>query len=237
MPGALKRTYSMYRGQRPAGSRKRMKAKASTIRRIAKKAVWSTKETHMRTDYGDETSISSVAPVPSYYDSFSKLEQGDSYFARSGHKVKGVGIKIRSCFHNNHNGPMFLRFLVLVNKRGTADTDYTTGTSLFERDTGNLNFAAATGSLRMVSRINKEKYTVLRDRVLRFGGIDDQDRTKILTMWIPFRTLLQYDGSTATAPFLNQPIVLAFCGRGDTDETTGQNIEHTYSMDFYFKDM
>lgn len=207
------------------------------VKRAIKKAVWGSKETHKNTDFLNEASLNSVSTTPSYYDSAFKLTQGDTYRDRTGHKVKAVGIKIRGLLHNNWSSPMWVRFLVLINKRGTADTDYTTGTSLFEDNTGNVNFGSTTGNQALIARINREKYTVLRDRIIKLGGDATGDKIKQIKTWIPFRARLEYDGTASQAPVRHQPIVLMFCGQGDTDVAGGQVIENSMIIDFYFKDM
>lgn len=228
-----------------AGKRKRstkstkfvQSKKMKTVAKVARRVAMSTKETHKNTDTINENGINSISATPNVYQNAFLLSQGDAYTMRTGHKIKGVGIKLRSFFHNNGTSPIWVRYLVLVNRRGTADTDFNTGVALFEDNAGNKDFSAVAGNLKLVSRINKEKYTVLMDRVFKLSGLEEGDRTKQIRKWIPYKATLQYDGSASTAPFLNQPVVLAFCGRADTDESTGVTVEHTGTIDFYFKDL
>lgn len=209
------------------------------VKAYVRKAISKSKETHKKESSLSETSLSSVATAPNYMSQVQYIAQGDTYFSRSGHQVKPVGVSLKYVLHNNDSLGMFVRFVVLLNLAGSKDTDYQTGTALFEDDTGNIDFSGANDRQRLTARINKDKYTVLRDTVIRLGGDNTSDKMAYRKHWISLRrqSNLIYDGSAASNPIRNQLIPMWWICEANEDESTGKVVELSVTSQFYFKDL
>lgn len=232
-PGKFKR----YRTTRRYKSRAQARRVPRPIKSYIAKAISKSKETHKKESSLTETQLNSAATTPNYMSQVQYLAQGDTYYSRSAHMIKPVGVNLKFILHNNDTLGMFVRFVVLLNISGSKDTDYTTGTSLFEDDTGNIDFASANDRQRLTARINKEKYKVLRDTVIKLGGDNTADKMVYRKHWIPLRGTLMYDGSSAANPVRNQLIPLWWICEANEDPTTGKVVELSCTSQFYFKDL
>lgn len=208
------------------------------IKKYVSRAISRNKETHKSEYQISEISVNSVDTAPKYLDGHMSIAQGDAYTGRSAHRIKGVGTSLKFMLHNNYTSPVFLRFVAIVNRSGKVDTDYQTGASLFEGNSGNINFASATNTQRLTARINTDKYKVLRDRVIKLGGTLDSTKLNVSKTWIPQRKFIwDYDGSSATLPQRNNVVFLWWIIEGAADESTGQVVELHACAQFYFKDL
>jgi len=228
---------SKSRSKRTFGKRRGKKTTklVKTIKRVAQRQIARTHETHKNCVYSSEVALSSVATTPTYEAGHMEVAQGDTYYNRDAHQVMGVGTSLRFILYNNSGGPQIVRFLALENLRGTADTDYTSGASLFETNTGNMNFSAASNISRLHLRINGEKYRVRKDMVIKLGGTNDSSRTSIHKVWIPSRQTYVFDGSNAILPQKNNLVFMWFASEAAADESTGQTVELHYTANWYFK--
>jgi hypothetical protein len=207
------------------------------VKSYVQRAIAKGKETHKKESSLNETQISSVATAPNYMSQVQYIAQGDTYYSRSAHQIKPIGVSLKFILHNNDTAGMFIRFVVLLNINGAKDTDYTAGTDLFEDDGGNFGFAAASDRQRLTARINKEKYKVLRDTIYKLGGDNTADKMIYKKHWIPLRGNLMYDTSAAANPVRNQLIPLWWICEAAEDESTGKVVELSVTSQFYFKDL
>lgn len=186
-----------------------------------------------------ETALTSASTYPgTYVDGSMQLAQGSSSYQRNSSWVNGVGLKTRFVLHNNAADPQFIRYLMLVNIQGSANTDYTTGAAMFENSTGgNTSLSSFTTNGYLVRRINKDKYHVLIDKIIRLGGSSDKDKIYAFTKWVNLRgRKYNYDSSSSsTTPSQRNIVEVWLTAEGD-DDATGQSVELTGEQTFYFKD-
>lgn len=231
---ALGNLRRVQRGRRPVRRIKKRVFKRTNRRYIQRAAVQAleTKKHQVKTD---EQSISTLSGYY-YMDNQMALPQDDTYSGFDGHFVRGVGTKFNHLFYNTTSQTLLLRYCIIVNKQGS--TDYQSGTSLFEDNSGNINYASASETTKMYARINRDRYAVLMDKTFKLSptGTDKND-SLVVKRWINHKLQrYRYDGST-TFPVRNQVVLLCWVCRGDMDTGIGNNLEVTGIGTFYYKDI
>lgn len=185
-----------------------------------------------------EQALTSASTYPgTYQDTGMNLAQSLTMAGRVGNWVNGVGFKTRFLLHNNNANCQFVRYLLLVNKEGVANTDHQTGANLFDNNSGtNTSLTSFTTNAYLVRRINKDKYHVLIDKIIRLGGNSDKDKIYSFTKYISLRgKKYNYDGTGAVAPSKNQIIEIWLTAEAD-DDAVGETVELTGESAFYYKD-
>lgn len=177
-------------------------------------------------------------PTPYYQDGAMQLNQGLTQCNRIGNWVNGVGFKTRFLLHNNGAEPQFVRYLMLVNLQGSSNTDYATGDNLFDNSSGtNTSLSTFGTNGYLVRRINKDKYKVLVDKVIRLGGSSDRDKIYVFNKYIRLKgRKYNFDATTAVRPTRNNIIELWLSGEGDDDVSTPLVVEITGEQCFYYQD-
>lgn len=167
------------------------------------------------------------------------LPQDDTYSGLEGHIIRGKGIAIRGFIKNNASTTMLVRFGVMCVKQGASDwSAFSAGTNVLEGDGGNVNITTASSVQRMTQRFNQDRYRLVRSKLIRLGANNATDGSDLHTfkMWIPLKGYpFRYDGS-GTLPTRNVYALFACNVLGNTDESTGDNIELSYTSTFYYVD-
>lgn len=223
--GRRKRPIRRYRRKQP-------------LKRAVRNVMSTMLETKKQLSYYNEVALTSASTFPGTYkvDGMS-LAQGTNMCQRVGNWVSGVGFKTKFLLHNNATNCQFVRYLLLVNKQGSANTDYITGANLFDNNSGvNTDLSSFTTNAYLVRRINKDKYHVLVDRIIRLGGANDKDKIFAFSKYIPLRfRKYNYDYTTAVLPTKNNIIELWLTAEAD-DDAVGETVELTGEQAFYYKD-
>jgi len=224
----------MPRKMRPPAKKRTTTRKRYTRRRVPRSnPLLKYIETKKKEETWTENAIASAGIL--YKDQCMQLAQGDTYSTFTGHNVNGVGFKSRFLLHNNAAIPMFVRYLVLVNKSGSSNVGYRTGASLFEGQNGDLSLGAFTDSSYLYRRLNTDQYTVLVDRVIRMGSVNDKDKIFMWKRYIPLKLRkFRYNG-TNTLPTLGNIVELWLTGEANLDDTA-QVVECSGESTFYYKD-
>lgn len=158
-------------------------------------------------------------------------------------KVKSFGLKVKYVLHSNSTDtPLTVRMLVLENYRGRCNTDYRTGTKLFEyfdHSTSpvndNLDINGTTANLCW--RINDDSYKVHYDKNIQLGISNDGSggRNRHGTVWIPYKKILKYERSLSSAlPEQSNLVVLFLPIETPNDTTTGRFLEVTAVGSWYY---
>lgn len=186
------------------------------------------------------TSETSLSTLGGYYysDSQQNLTQGDGYSGFEGHFVANVGTSFRYMIHNTSAQTVYVRAVIICNKRGSADVAYQTGVGLFDTNSGNEDISTSTEQGKMFNRINRDKYWVAMDRIIKLSpnGVDNND-SATFRKWIPHKLERgRYDGSGAL-PQKNNWAMLMWASRADMDTSLGNTVEITGINVFYYKDI
>lgn len=171
---------------------------------------------------------------PALVTTLNSLSQGVQQHQRVGNTVSPIGMDIRGHAHANAIGSGALVRILLIKKNSPGDNFLSDG---FEDDVG--NFAPATADVRAIySRVNSDKYKVLKNYVLSLTGRGDGSGESFRTfkMWIPLKTMgvFKYDDSDIACR--NKDIVLIALARHPNNDDTGSSCELSYNSKFYFKD-
>lgn len=227
-----------YKRNKRATTKRRTTTRRWTKRRAIPRLINKFFETKKCFASYTETALTSASTYPGIYvDGAMQVSQGTTMCQRIGNWVNGVGFKTRFVLHNNATDPQFIRYLILVNKQGSANTDYTTGASMFDNTSGtNTNLASFTTNGYLVRRVNKDKYTVLFDKIIRLGGSADRDKIYAFTRYISLAgRKFNYDGTSSVNPTQRNIVEVWLTAEAD-DDAVGQTVELTGEQTFYFKD-
>lgn len=168
-----------------------------------------------------------------------KISQGATYAGLDGHFVRGKGISYRGWFRNNATTTVIIRFGVIMAKRGSSiDADTRNGVNVLETNSGNVNTTTATSALKLTGRFNQDQYKIVRQFTYKLGATTATDGSdvRMYKMWIPLNgRSLRYDGS-GVLPSNDAYYIFAMPVLGNNDESTGENIEHTFTSTFYYVD-
>jgi hypothetical protein len=212
-----------------------MPYKAKSIATTVKKQILSLAETKkLQTGFIEQVINSSTSAGAIYYvDAPMQLSQAVTYSGMVGHKVIPIGYNSRFLLHNNSATPSWVRYLCLVNKQGSSNTNYRTGISIFESNTGNQSLNVTNNSY-LIQRVNRDLYYPLVDKVFALGGSSDADKIKQHRKFIKMnRKPLQFDGS-GVLPTNNNIVEVWMVGQAADD---GANeVEITGDSCFYYKD-
>lgn len=167
------------------------------------------------------------------------LTQNDNYSGMEGHIVRGKGISIRGFIKNNATTTQCVRFGVANVLRGSSkSTDFYAGNDVIENDSGNAAITAANSTARMTGRFNQDQYKQIYQKFIKLGSNSSADGSDVRTfkMWIPLNgQAFRYDGS-GVLPTANLYAFYILNCLGNNDESTGENIELSFTSTFYYVD-
>lgn len=222
--------------RRPAKRARRVyrRRKASPIGKLALR-LFETKKKEYREG---ETAINSLT---GWYANAAcmALTQNDAYSGMEGHIVRGKGISIVGWIKNNATTTQIVRLGVVNVKQGSSKTtDFYNGTDVLEGDSANANITTASSTQRMTQRFNQDQYRVVKQTRFRLGNNSATDGSDVRTFkyWIPLNGMaLRYDGSGVLP--CNNAMALFVCNcLGNNDESTGENVELSFTSTFYYVD-
>lgn len=167
------------------------------------------------------------------------LSQDDTYSGIEGHIIRGKGISFRGFIKNNASTTMLVRFGVICVKQGASDyTTFSGGSNVLEGDGGNVNITTASSTARMTQRFNQDRYRCVKQMLIKLGANTATDGSDVrpFKMWVPLNGYpYRYDGSGGL-PTRNVYALFALNVLGNNDESTGDNIELSYTNTFYYVD-
>lgn len=182
--------------------------------------------------YTEQTISDLTSPATAY--TLNTLSQGVQQNQRVGNIVTPVGMDIRGHCHANSVGSGALVRIIVYKKFSPQDNFLSDG---FEDDSG--NFAPATADVRAIySRVNNDKYKVLKNYVLSLTGRGDGsgECSKLFKMWIPLKAMgvFKYDDNNIYCR--NKDICILAISRHPNNDDTGGSVDFTFNSKFYFKD-
>lgn len=167
------------------------------------------------------------------------LTQNDSYAGIEGHIVRGKGISIKGWIKNNATTTQIVRLGVANVLRGSSKTtDFYAGTDVLENDSANAAITAASSTARMTGRFNQDQYKMVKQMMFRLGSNSASDGSDVRTfnMWIPLKGApFRYDGS-GVLPSANAYTFFVCNCLANNDESTGENVELSFTSTYYYVD-
>lgn len=232
---AIKRKASTYR-RRPAKKARRMvrRRPRSPIGALALRLFETKRQEYRET----ETPINSLT---GWYANASSMNitQGVTYATMDGHIIRGKGLSIRGWVKNNATTTQIVRVGICHIKQGASKIpDFYAGTDVLEGNAGNSNITLGTSAARMTQRFNQDQYRIVKHKMFKLGSNSTSDGSDVRTykFWLPFRgRAFRYDGS-AVLPANDVYAVFVINCLGNNDESTGENIEHSFTSTFYYVD-
>lgn len=211
----------------------RSKGTKKVVRAVVRKELAKAIETKKVLTQIDEQNVSTLGGWL-YQDQHMVIPQDDTYSGQQGHWVKGVGHQHKLLIYNPNSISLSVRVMLLENLY--SRTDYTTGTNMFEGNSGNFSSGVLNSTAQLLSRINKDKYRTIRDFTMRLSPKNaDANDTKTVRFWVGDKRKRNYDGSNVLPK--NNYVLFVFPCQNDTDVAGGVNIEVSVTSCFYYKDM
>lgn len=233
-------------GYAKSGSRRKSYRKGSgmsyrNVYNTIKRYNWKTRETKMLSTYVAEGLINTVSASGAYVYPFPAPVIGTAANQRIGNKVDGVGIKANIIFHSNVGITTVCRMLIIGVPQGANFFDSDIIANLFDLSQPSTLAevsAAPTGLLSDINRqINRNDLKVIRDEVVPLYGtsIDTGFAQRIKYVKTPGRIV--YQDSDPAQPMTMRYVMVLIPRQGNADESTGSNIEISYALTMYFKDV
>lgn len=229
------------------------KRKATTMSRPAKKSRTTRRkqgrggvaklalrllETKKKETRGQEISINTLTGW--YTDAgHMVLGQNDTYSGLEGHIVRGKGISVHGWLRNNATSTVVLRMGMMLVKNGEAQNGaFSAGTAVLEGDTANATITTAGSAQRLTQRFNQDQYKIVIQKFIKLAAAASSDAADVrqFSFWIPLKgRAYRYDGPDKL-PTKNVVSLYVVPCLANNDESTGENVELTYTSTFYYVD-
>lgn len=168
-----------------------------------------------------------------------QLSQGGAYNQLTGHIVRGKGLLFQGWLKSNATTTVVMRIGVANVLRGSSKTsDFFAGTDVLETNTANQNIITANSGQRITGRFNQDQYRIVRQKMIKLGPTAATDGSDVrhFKFWIPFKgRRFRYDGSGVMPTSNAHCLYLCPC-LGNNDESTGENVEFSFTSTFYYVD-
>lgn len=226
------------------GMRKRTTKVSKTIKNFVKKALTKDKDLYIIEDNAVESTAGTLT-IWFLDNMMARSTRLNNIVGTVDDRIQSSGLSVRYMIHNNNtaNFSTLVRLLVIETKCGT-DTDYRSGTNLFERCLfdGSLANASYNGTTaNLVWRINPDKYRVLYDKIVKVGPVGGTVTPQAGMadvhgkIWIPYRKMIHYDETLNTYPTKGHLAFLALPIESPNDASIGTNLEVTAIGSWYFR--
>jgi len=206
------------------------KAANSYVRKTAKSVVIRMAEKKRHSVEVQERVLSTLVPgATADWIDLSTITDGIQRNARVGSEVTLTSVQLSGQVHNNAAGVKIVRFLV-----GYV-TDQTAPTSLFElfdaETAGGTAAPTDNQNLVLYRKVNKVKFQVLHDRLIKLGGVNSADGTNTVVYKKSINLKMKkihFEGvSEGTANQDKRLYAIMLCQKSNNDESTGSDIEWT----------
>lgn len=207
------------------------KARSAYVRKTAKQVVTRMAEKKRLSVVFNEKALSTLAPGSSGdYVEMTNIAVGTQRNQRVGQQITLKSLELSGQLHNNATPVKVVRMLVgYVTNQSTPLTSF----EIFEDD-GTAAWTSGPSSnttLMLYRKINPVKFTVIKDKLFRVGGINggDSSNTQIYKMRIPLKEKkINFEGDNAASQNQDKRLfVLMLAQRADDDEATGSVVEWT----------
>lgn len=221
-------------------SRTTGKAKVSTaVKKYVKRALLPIKpEVKRMVDYLAEDTLNTLATPYLQYEFLTA--QGTALQNRIGTSVRLIGLHMKVFIKNNNNNTNFVRILILSTD-GSTDITYATGEVFQDSNLAGAptTISANTGLKLMTAEINKLKFKIHYDKVLKFANSNTTDSSdvKLFRHFHKFNSPIKYEANTYGLINQNRRYFIMYLGaEGPEDIVAGQTLEITGQHKWYFTD-
>lgn len=167
------------------------------------------------------------------------LGQNDTYSGLEGHIIRGKGISVSGWLRNNATTTVVLRIGMMLVKNGAVQySAFSAGTAVLEGDTANATITTSGSAQRVTQRFNQDQYKVLSQKFIKLAAAASSDAGDVrqFSFWIPLKGKpYRYDGPDQL-PTKNVVSLYVVPCLANNDESTGENVELTYTSTFYYVD-
>lgn len=208
---------------------------SSVMRNIVQQEIFKRSETKMLTTQG--TSVMSTS-VSSYAFPLVYPAQADGAAGRDGNRISPVGLKVSTVYDQSAGESLWIRQIILVVKDGKGQDDASVMNSLFESTAGGTTAdITPTGTVQdVIRRCNRERFKVLRDDIVKLDP-DNHNSCDWLKRYIKFPRYAQdkFSADADTQPSQNRIVMIVLPMH--TDGAGTENVDISYRMDYYYKDL
>ena len=169
-------------------------------------------------------------------------QQNDGAASRDGNKIHPVGLKIQTVYDQAGGERLWVRQLILLVHDGKGQDDASVMNTLFESTAAGITGdIIPTGTVQdVIRKPNRERFTCLRDDIVKLvpgSSGSPQHSCEWLKRYIKFprgsETVFSNDSDTQPS---NNRIVMVVLPM-HVDGAGNENVDVTYRMDYYYKDM
>jgi len=220
------------------------KAAKASFRKIARQAVLRLAEKKIFSQDFTETPLDTFVPGGALsIIEHSLVTTGGLLNQRIGRQIRSSGLMLAGVINNNTQDIKYVRHLVLWLKDGSADITGANG-EFFESavtPTANLqNFAGGGYILGLLRKVNKAKFTVLHDSVIKLGASTDPTGagSKYYKKYLSLKdALINYESNTQGGVNQDKRLIqVMFSTRSDNDEAATNIAEWSQHSQFSFTD-
>lgn len=228
---------------RMAGSAKRTRSTpAKTIGKIARDVVLRMAEKKVYRRELTELAVSS-ATLGNQWHTLSDVLPGTGWGERTGKEIRLNRLDIKGIAHNNSTGTHIVRMIVGYFKdQGTPDTT----TELFESGTASggpltsVGIGGGSGIRATLLPINKAKFTVLSDQLIKLGALASVDGHNVKTFSVRKAlagTKITFEGPTTGPNNQDKHLWIGFwTAEGANDAAGGTTAEVSFVSSLHYTD-
>lgn len=212
-------------------------AMVKVARRVAKQVVRKNTELKCKQIAADEAAVTTIAQGANMYD-ISSLTNGTAGGSRLGNEVRATGFHMKGILNNNSTTTTnYVRMIVCWVK---DQADLTSVSGIFRLGTTDTDFGSVTGLNTMYTPFSSAAVTVLYDKVIKLapantggGGAESKQFAK----FIKLNKKIQYrSNANGTDTADNRLHFGIWAAEGPDDTTTGNTVEFSTMMRFWFAD-
>lgn len=236
-PGGTPRSAKRMRSMPTPSARK-------TIGKIARQAVIRMAEKKIWRVANSEQTISS-AVLGNNFANLSAISQGGGWSDRVGKEVRLQKIDIKGLLHNNASGTHVVRMIVGYHK--DINLGMSTTTELFESNANSggpltsVGIGGGDGVTALLLPINKAKFTVLVDRLIKVGANASIDGNNVRTFSVSKAlkdAKITFEGTTTGSANQDKQLYIGFwTAEGGNDTAGGTTVEVSYISSLHFTDL
>lgn len=182
-----------------------------------------------------EANLSTLSANGAYVYRWPVPPVGASSNERIGNKIKMTGLSAKYLIYNPSSVTIWVRMLVLRVKEGRQLTDTEIVNELY--DGGSAQDVGPAGTLPdLIKRINKERFTVLQDKIETIDISNGGQKVAVGTYWRRFNTDMIFADEILDEAVNQRYVMVVVPLEADGDESLGSNFELTHTLSMYYKD-
>lgn len=171
-----------------------------------------------------------------YATDLSAISQGTALNQRIGNQIHIKGVHCKGFLHNNNTKVLYIRHLII----GTANpNDITASTELLQIGGGATSTLTTANGLNMLYLpINKVKFQVYHDKIMKLGGSASIDgvQDRFFNKFIKLNKKITYEANTVSADNQSYRFHNIFLVSEGDDDAVPSIVEVSYAIRVWFQD-